>query len=74
MIKVEGHPNLVRDPKSGAVLNINSNEIEAARFRKESRKLQQEKEKQLYNDVDNLKNELSDIKGLLHKLVEKLDG
>ena len=74
MSKVDGHANLVRDPKSGAVLNINSNEIQAARTRKAVRLAQQEKEKQLYNDVDNLKDELNDIKSLLHKLVEKLDG
>lgn len=74
MIKVEGHTNLVRDPKSGAVLNINSNEINAARARKEARLQKAEKEQQLHDDVDNLKTELNTIKSLLTELVEKLNG
>ena len=37
MLKVNGHPNLVRDPKSGAILNINKDEITSARARKIAR-------------------------------------
>ena len=33
-VKVEGHPDLVRDRNSGAILNINSNAMTAARERK----------------------------------------
>ena len=63
-IKVEGYPGLVRDVNTGAILNINSNEVEAARERKALRK-QKDKE------FENLKNEVSEIKELLLKLVEK---
>ena len=63
-INVEGHPGLVRDTNSGAILNINSNEIEAARERKKLRK-------QKDQEFENLKNEVSEIKELLLKLVEK---
>ena len=64
---VEGHGDLVRDTSTGAILNINKNEISAARRRKlESR--QKEKE------FEDLKNEVGDIKNMLTKIIEKLDG
>ena len=66
-IKVEGHSNLVRDTSTGAILNINKDEISAARKRKLERK-QKEKE------FEDLKNEVSDIKIMLTKIIEKLDG
>lgn len=67
IIRVDGHSDLVRDKKSGAVLNINREEIEAARRRKAER-LNKDKE------INDLKNEVSDIKNMLTKIVEKLDG
>jgi len=64
-IKVEGHPNLVRDRKSGVILNINKTELEANRIRKQK---QREKD----NEIEQLKNDVSEIKSMLNKLVEKL--
>ena len=64
---VEGHSNLVRDTSTGAILNINKNEISAARRRKLERR-QKEKE------FEDLKNEVGDIKNMLTKIIEKLDG
>ena len=66
-IKVKGHSNLVRSGPTGSILNINKEEIEAARKRKLERK-QKEKE------FEDLKNEVSDIKNMLTKIIEKLDG
>ncbi len=65
-VKVEGHHGFVRD-ETGAILNINKEEIKAAQERKARRK--QEK-----NEFDELKNEVSDIKKMLTKIVEKLNG
>jgi hypothetical protein len=64
-IKVEGHSNLVRDTNSGAILNINKSEVEIARARKEARR-------QKDREFEDLKNEVSEIKDLLHKLIEKM--
>ena len=64
-IKVEGHPNLVRDKNSGVILNINKSELEANRIRKQK---QREKD----NEIEQLKNDVSEIKSMLNKLVEKL--
>jgi hypothetical protein len=65
--KVDGHESLVRDLSTGAILNINKDEISAARKRKLERR-QKEKE------FEDLKNEVSDIKIMLTKIIEKLDG
>ena len=66
-IKVKGHSNLARTGIYGSIVNINKEEIAAARKRKLERK---QKEK----DFEDLKNEVGDIKIILNKIVEKLDG
>jgi len=70
-IPVEGHPGLVRDPRSGAILNINRSEIQKARERKNKQVAQAEEYEQLKSDVDQMKNDIGAIKDLLTKLVEK---
>ena len=64
-IKVEGYKDLVRDEKTGVILNINKSDAALARERKRIRK---EKEK----EFDDLKNEVGEIKQLLNKIIEKL--
>jgi tetrahydromethanopterin S-methyltransferase subunit B len=66
-LKVEGNSNLVRDTSTGAILNINKDEISAARKRKLERKQKEQ-------EFDNLKDEVSDIKKMLTQIIEKLDG
>ena len=66
-VKVEGHKGYIRDKSSGAILNTNKEEIEAARKRKAER-LDKDRE------LSDLKDEVSDIKKMLTKIVEKLDG
>ena len=66
-IKVKGHSNLARTGIYGSIVNINKEEIAAARKRKLERK-QKEKE------FEDLKNEVGDIKNMLTKIIEKLDG
>ena len=64
---VEGHSNLVRDTSTNAVLNINKDEISAARKRKLERKQKEQ-------EFENLKDEVGDIKKMLTQIIEKLDG
>ena len=64
---VEGHSNLVRDTSTGAILNINKDEISAARKRKLERRQKEQ-------EFDNLKDEVGDIKKMLTQIIEKLDG
>jgi len=64
--KIEGHIGYVKD-ENGIVLNVNNDEIEAARKRKE---LMRQKDK----EINELKDEVSDIKKMLTQIVEKLNG
>jgi len=72
MIPVEGKPGLARDPRSGAILNINTTEIRAAKARKIAMAQEEERKKQLIDDVEMLKEDMSDIKELLLTIKEKL--
>jgi hypothetical protein len=72
LIPVDSRPDLRRDPRSGAILNINKSEIQNARAAKAARLAKQEQDAQLRNDVDNLKDDVKDIKGMLAQLIEKL--
>ena len=65
-IQVEGNSGLVRDRETGAILNANVTEIQKARLKKN-------KEKQREQEIQELKKDVSDIKVLLTKLVEKND-
>ena len=64
--KIEGHIGYVKD-ENGVVLNVNNDEIEAARKRKE---LMRQKDK----EINELKDDVSDIKKMLTQIVEKLNG
>ena len=72
MIRVEGKPGLARDPRSGAILNINTTQILAAKARKIAMAQEEERKKQLFADVEELKEDMSDIKELLLTIKEKL--
>jgi hypothetical protein len=63
-IKVDGQPSLVRDRNSGAIININTTEFEKARLAKQAKKRQEQKLQDLENDV-------IEIKALLRQLIEK---
>jgi hypothetical protein len=64
-IPVKGNSSLVRDSRTGAIVNINTQEINDAR----ERKALKQKDKQ---EIQDLKNDVAEIKQLLTKLVERL--
>ena len=70
-VKVEGRTDLVRDMNSGAIISINSTEAENARQRMYRQQLEEQDQRELKSDVDQLKNDISVIKDLLTKLAEK---
>ena len=70
-IAVEGHQGIARDAKTGAIVNINSNEIEQARAVKALRRKKDDETEIIKEEVASLKNDMSEIKQLLHQLVEK---
>ena len=69
-VQVQGHTNLVRDKRTGAILNTNRNEIARARKIKNIKNRETEVIKNLYQDVDTLKEDMKEIKELLFRLVE----
>jgi hypothetical protein len=60
-IKVEGHDGLVRDETTGAIINFDNSAIES---RRKSKHLGSALE-----DINMLKDEISEIKSLLRELV-----
>lgn len=69
-LQVQGHTNLVRDKRTGAILNTNRNEIARARKIKNIKNRETEVIKNLSQDVDTLKEDMKEIKELLFRLVE----
>jgi hypothetical protein len=66
-INVAGENSLVRDKESGAILNTNKGEIYQAKARKKAKT-------QAKHELDNLKQDVSDMKIMLSKILEKIDG
>lgn len=63
--RVEGHSNLVRDSRTGAILNTNTTEIERARKLKQVSEERQEHINSLTEEVKGLKEDMNQIKQLL---------
>jgi hypothetical protein len=63
-IPVQGHPNLYRDENSGAIINYDNlaynQYVNSLNIRQNEKK-----------EIDNLKNEVSELKSLLKQLLEK---
>ena len=68
-LKVQGHASLVRDTATGAILNNNRTEYEEYLDRKRKAEAREAEISQHTQDINNIKNELSDIKQLLLQLV-----
>lgn len=73
-LQVKGFSGLVRDKGSGAILNVNENEIAQAIESKQNRRKKAENLKNLENDVNTLKSDVNEIKGLLLKMIEEKNG
>ena len=66
LVRIEGSKDLVKDEETGAVLNSNETEIEAAKIRKEQRV---EKE----NEFETLKNDVGELKDMMKQISEKMN-
>ena len=64
-MKVSGHDGLVRDNVTGAIINTDKSAFEKAK----KLRLSSSSFNQLHQDVQLLKDELSDIKNLLRELL-----
>jgi len=68
-LKVEGHASLVRDTATGAILNNNRTEYEEYLFQKRKFEVREAEISKHTEDINNINNELSDIKQLLKQLI-----
>ena len=64
-LKVEGHTHLVRDLKSQAIINTDSDAYARYMARKAKQKVKDDEVRQVIRDVNELKNEMREIKNLI---------
>ena len=63
--KVQGHTHLIRDLKSQAIINTDSDAYARYMARKTKQKTKDDEVRQVIRDVNELKNEMREIKDLL---------
>ena len=67
--QVEGHPDLVRDNTSHAIINRNTDAYEKARKRAAAAQKQRDEIRDTNREINHLKSEMHEIKNLLKELV-----
>lgn len=65
--KVEGHPDLVRDPKSKAIININRGAMMEHKYKKDMKTTVES----LSDEIASIKDEFREIKALLQQIASK---
>jgi hypothetical protein len=70
-MKVTGHDNLVRDPKTNSIINTNMSEYQEYVSRKKMKGEEHQKIQNLESDVANIKDDLNEIKFLLRSLINE---
>tara|TARA_B110000444_G_scaffold206223_1_gene199660 strand:+ start:118 stop:357 length:240 start_codon:yes stop_codon:yes gene_type:complete len=68
-LKVEGHTHLVREITSSGIVNTNTTEYEIYMKRIKSREQHGDQIRTAVKDINNLKTELREIKGLLKEII-----
>ena len=71
LIKVLDHDHLRRDPESNAIIDIDTRAYQNYMSQRESRLKQKSEFERLEDRINNFESDLSDIKSLLTKLLEK---
>jgi len=71
LVKIEGKDGLVRDISSGAILNTSQTDYENFLVRKRQAKASKEQIAKQTEEINNLKNELGEIKQMLIALLIK---
>ena len=69
--RVEGHQDLVRDNKSGAIINRNRSAYEIAKRRAADAQKQRDEIRSATREINTLKCEMHEIKDMLKTLLDK---
>jgi tetrahydromethanopterin S-methyltransferase subunit B len=72
-VKVKDHLSLVRDPRTNAILNTSKSEYDEYMKARKKNASKAERVEQLETDVNDIKNDLNEIKSLLLDLARKQD-
>ena len=72
-IKVKGHTHLVRDLKSQAIINTDSDAYARYMVRKAKQSKKDDEMRKVVREVNEIKTEMFEIKNLLKKVLDK-DG
>ena len=70
-VKIENKDGLIRDMSSGAVLNTNRTDYENYLARKRQAQIEKEESSKQVEEINNLKNEINEIKQMLLALMNK---
>jgi hypothetical protein len=68
--RIEGSPNFIKDERNIAVLNTNK----AVIAKHEQKMAELRRNKQVDDDINNLKSEVSDIKDMLSQILKAVSG
>jgi hypothetical protein len=68
-LQVKGHNHLVREVSSGGIVNTNVNEYQIYMKRIKAREQHGDQIRNAVKDINNLKTELREIKGLIKELL-----
>ena len=69
LVKVKEHSNLVKDSRTGQIIDTDENSYQRYIAGKNARQSAKQKAMTVEEDLANLKNEISEIKSLLKELV-----
>jgi|TARA_Y100000034_G_C6815095_1_gene366619 L-serine deaminase len=69
-VKIENNPDMVKDVKTGAILNTNINALNAFRNKKKKDQMVVDHEEKIHS----MQEDLSEIKNLLNQLITKEDN
>ena len=70
-IKVKDNSDLVRDVTTNSIINTNINEYQRYLSMKIDKDTENKKMKNFENDLDNIKNDITEIKSLLRSLINE---
>ena len=67
-VRVKGHSDLIRDPVTNAIINTNKSKYEEYISRRNIKKSETQKVKNLEDELSCIKDDLNEIKSLLRRL------
>lgn len=70
--RVENSQDLIRDERTGAIIDANVSKLRSAKAAKAKALRKEQEQENMKSDIATLKDEMSEIKSVLKTIVEKL--